>query len=145
MSVENLEINGNQVQEGDKEANVDNAQAQQQDNAEQGKEIIALSVKPEAQKTSKALQLAQKPAILPGNRPIEPSHLKIVDRYSSVGGSRPISASTMHISSTLTISGNRPVSSSALAVSETYKVMGNRPVASNEIDEEPGVLMGYLD
>ena len=71
--------------------------------------------------------------------------LKVIGTYSSVGGSRPIIASGMDISSTLTVSGHRPIALSHLQISETYTVMGNRPVASNEIDEEPAVLMGYLD
>lgn len=82
--------------------------------------------------------------MLPGNRPIEASHLNVVSTYKSVGAARPVVAGGMEISSTLTISGQRPIMVSHLNVSETYTVMGNRPVASNEIDD-PALLMGYLD
>lgn len=131
MTVENLETNGNQTQEEQKET--------------ERKDAVALSVKEKSENSPKGLQLAQKSALLPGNRPVEPSHLKIVSTYASVGGSRPVTASGMHISNTLVVSGNRPISTSTLAISENYTIMGNRPVASNEIDEDPAVLMGYLD
>ena len=81
---------------------------------------------------------------LPNNRPIEPSHLKVLSTYKAVGGDRPVTAGTMEISRTMTVSGNRPIATSVLHVSETYTVMGNRPVASNEIDDA-ATLMGYLD
>ena len=131
MTVENLETNGNQTSEEKKPT--------------ENKESVALSVKEKSENSPKGLQLAQKPAMLPGNRPVEPSHLKVVGNYSSVGGSRPIVASQMHISNTLVVSGNRPISTSTLAISESVQIMGNRPVASNEIDEDPAILMGYLD
>ena len=146
MSVDNVVINGTHVQEAEREGDENNAPAQEkQDGSEQEKGVVALSVKEKSEKGSQALQLAQKPTALPGNRPVEPSHLKVIGTYSSVGGSRPIAASGMDISSTLTVSGHRPIALSHLQISETYTVMGNRPVASNEIDEEPAVLMGYLD
>jgi len=131
MTVENLETNGNQTQEEKKET--------------EHKDSVALSVKENSDNSPKGLQLAQKPTLLPGNRPVEPSHLQVVSTYASVGGSRPVTASGMHISNTLVVSGNRPISTSTLAISENYTIMGNRPVASNEIDEDPAVLMGYLD
>ena len=81
---------------------------------------------------------------LPHNRPIEPSHLKVVRTYSSVGSARPVTKSGIQVSSTLTISGNRPITVGGLQISETMMVMGNRPVASNEIDDA-ATLMGYLD
>jgi hypothetical protein len=84
------------------------------------------------------------PTGLPGNRPIEASHLHIIGTYSAVGGSRPITTNGIEVSSTMTISGNRPIAVSHLAISEMYSVMGNRPVASNEIDD-PTALMGFLD
>ncbi|RMF28061.1 MAG: hypothetical protein D6756_00870 [Cyanobacteria bacterium J083] len=94
---------------------------------------------------SGAIKLAVANANLPGNRPVQASKLKVVDTYKSVGGTRPIVKSGLDVSGTLAISGNRPIAVSHLQVSETYTVMGNRPVASNQIDEEPAVLMGYLD
>ncbi|MGF1490743.1 MAG: hypothetical protein ACFBSE_26930 [Prochloraceae cyanobacterium] len=131
MTVENLETNGNQTQEEIKQT--------------ENKDSVALSVKEKSDNSPKGLQLAQKPAMLPGNRPVEPSHLQVISTYRSVGGSRPVTASGMHISSTLVVSGNRPISTSTLAISESVHIMGNRPVASNQIDEDPAVLMGYLD
>ena len=118
MTVENLEANGINTQEDNKEKN------------NEGQKSLALSV---PHKT-----------LLPGNRPIEPSHLQVVSTYSSVGSARPVTKSDMQISSTLVLSGNRPITMSTLQVSETYTVMGNRPVASNDIDD-PLTLMGYLD
>ena len=131
MTVENIETNGNQTNEEKKEI--------------ENKDAVALSVKEKSDSSPKGLQLAKKPALLPGNRPVEPSHLKVVSTYSSVGGARPVTASGMHVSNTLVVSGNRPISTSTLAISENYTIMGNRPVASNEIDENPAILMGYLD
>ncbi len=81
---------------------------------------------------------------LPNNRPIEASHLNVVKTYNSVGTTRPVVASEVEMSGTLTISGNRPIAVSHLKISDTYSVMGSRPVASNEIDD-PALLMGYLD
>ncbi|MEM9276356.1 MAG: hypothetical protein AAGA80_25900 [Cyanobacteria bacterium P01_F01_bin.143] len=95
-----------------------------------------------SQETSTALSVPQ--TLLPGNRPIEPSHLEIVKTYSSVGSARPVTKSGMKISSTMVISGNRPIALSSLEVSDTLVIMGNRPVASNDIDD-PSILMGYLD
>ena len=94
------------------------------------------------EKSSTALSVPQ--TLLPGNRPIEPSHLEIVKTYSSVGSARPVTKSGMKISSTMVISGNRPIALSSLEVSETLVIMGNRPVASNDIDD-PSILMGYID
>jgi hypothetical protein len=89
-----------------------------------------------------ALSLQPK-TTLPENRPIEPSHLEIVNTYSSVGSNRPIVKGTVKFSSSIVISGNRPIAASTLKVSDSY-IMGNRPVASNESDDT-STLMGYLD
>jgi len=102
-------------------------------------EVTALSVA-----KSGGLHLMKSPNGLPGNRPIEASHLHIIGTYSAVGGSRPITTNGIEVSSTMTISGNRPIAVSHLAISELYSVMGNRPVASNAIDD-PTALMGFLD
>ena len=91
-----------------------------------------------------SLALSTQPGtLLPQNRPIEPSHLEVVNTYSSVGSNRPVTKGTVEFNSSLTISGNRPIAASTLQVSESY-IMGNRPVASNEADDT-AVLMGYLD
>ncbi len=83
------------------------------------------------------------PAPLPQNRPIERSHLKVVETYNTMG-LRPVVSSGLEISSSMVVSGNRPIVKSHLVISETYSVMGNRPVAANEIDDI-GELIGYLD
>ena len=102
----------------------------------------ALSVQ-EAAKGKSPLKLQlQEHTKLPGHRPVETSHLRVVETFSAVGGSRPIVAGDMEVSSTLTISGRRPIAASHLHVSEIY-VMGNRPIASNDIDDAG--IMGYLD
>lgn len=96
-------------------------------------------------KEEKSLALSvQSKSLLPQNRPIEPSHLEIVDTYSSVGSNRPVSKGTVKFISSIVISGNRPIAASTLKISESYGVMGNRPVASNESDDTAS-LMGYLD
>ena len=94
-------------------------------------------------KDDKSSALSVQPrSLLPQNRPIEPSHIEIVDTYSSVGSNRPVSKSSINFSSSMIISGNRPIAASTLKISESY--MGNRPVASNESDDT-AALMGYLD
>ena len=96
-----------------------------------------------AAKEDKALALSVQPkTMLPQNRPIEPSHLEIVNTYSSVGSDRPVTKGTIDFASSIVISGNRPIAASTLKISESY--MGNRPVASNEADDT-AALMGYLD
>ena len=121
MSEENTENNGNPTPE---------AEQQPADNGNK-KQALALSVK-------------QQSTLLPQNRPIERSHLEIVDTYSSVGSNRPISKGTVQFNNALAISGNRPIAVSTLHISENYSVMGNRPVAPNEMDDT-STLMGYLD
>ena len=107
---------------------------------------------PKSKATTKSVEVAKEQALalsvqpksmLPQNRPIEPSHLQIVNTYSSVGSNRPVSKGTVEFSSSIVISGNRPIAASTLQVSDSY-IMGNRPVASNESDETTA-LMGYLD
>lgn len=122
MTVENLETNGNKVEE---------TQNQSTDNADNG------------DNKNLALSVARQSTLLPQNRPIEPSHLEIVHTYSSVGSDRPVGKGTVKFNQSLAISGNRPIAVSTLKVSDTY-IMGNRPVASNEIDDVAN-LMGYLD
>ena len=96
-----------------------------------------------AEKEDKSLALSVQPkSMLPQNRPVEPSHLEIVNTYSSVGSNRPVTKGTIDFASSMVISGNRPIAASTLKISESY--MGNRPVASNEADDT-AALMGYLD
>ncbi|BAQ63389.1 hypothetical protein [Geminocystis sp. NIES-3709] len=91
-----------------------------------------------------ALKLANQSGLFYGNRPIEPSHLQIVNTYTTVGSLRPITKSGLNIKGMLTLSGSRPIVSSNLKISQEFKIMGNRPVASNHIDDVL-LLMGYLD
>jgi hypothetical protein len=139
MTAEKLETTENQINEADKEESPKTSSR-----ATRSKEVVALSVKSKTETSSQSLSLVNQAGLLPGNRPIEPSHLKVVSTYNSLGGLRPITASEMEISSTIAISGNRPIALSHLNISETYSVMGNRPVASNEI-EDISSLIGYLD
>jgi hypothetical protein len=132
MTVEKQETNETEANEANKAPQTPKTSTR----GSKSKEVMALSVK------GKSEQLV--PTALPGNRPIEPSHLKVISTYMSVGGSRPIAASGMEFTGTLAVSGHRPIAVSHLNISETYSVMGNRPVASNEIDD-PATLMGFLD
>ncbi|WP_013323236.1 hypothetical protein [Gloeothece verrucosa] len=140
MSTEKVETNG--TQESDNAA-TSSAKKSTKGTAtkEKEKEVVALSV---SQGSSAGTNLIKHTDTLPGGRPIEASHLKVVSTYNSVGAARPVVASGMEIKGTLTISGDRPIAASHLVISETYTVMGNRPVASNEIDD-PASLMGFLD
>ena len=96
-----------------------------------------------AAKEERSSALSVQPrSLLPQNRPIEPSHIEIVNTYSSVGSNRPVSKGSVDFSSSMVISGNRPIAASTLKISESY--MRNRPVASNESDDT-ATLMGYLD
>ncbi len=126
MNVENLEQNGNQVQEHDQGNNEGNSGALSLQGKEPGK-----------------LQFS-KDITLPGNRPVEASHLNVVSTYKSAGGARPVTSGTFKIASAITLSGNRPIAASHLHISDSYVVMGNRPVASNAIDD-PTTLMGFID
>lgn len=95
-------------------------------------------------KDDQTFALSVQPRVmLPQNRPIEPSHLEVVNTYSSVGSNRPITKGTVKFSSSIVISGNRPIAASTLKVSDSF-IMGNRPIASNESDDT-SALMGYLD
>lgn len=77
-------------------------------------------------------------------RPIEVSSLKIVSTYRSPE-QRPIAADTLKIARIETMYGSRPVMVSTLKIDHIENAFGARPVASNQIDEEPILLMGYLD
>lgn len=81
---------------------------------------------------------------LPNNRPIQVSETKVAHTLSSAGV-RPVMEDTIQIASTDILPGHRPIAVSTLKVLEGSALPGNRPIASNEIDEEPAILMGYLD
>ncbi len=145
MTAQKTDANGTQTPETQKTTTANKTSTRSsRSTANEEKETSALSVKDKASKSTQGIQLITEPGLLPGNRPVEASHLKVVSTYNSVGAARPVVASGMDISSTLTISGRRPIMVSHLQVSETYTVMGNRPVAPNDIDD-PAALMGYLD
>lgn len=135
MTVDTVQANSEPVEETNKTTTRRKSTAAEKQNTEAKDE--------NAHKGALALA-APKQTLLPGNRPVEASHLKVVSTYTSVGGLRPIVASGLEISDTLAVSGNRPIALSHLEISEIYSVMGNRPVASNDIDD-PETLMGYLD
>jgi hypothetical protein len=77
-------------------------------------------------------------------RPVEHSALKVVSTYRSPE-QRPIMVDTLQIARVENMYGARPVGVSTLKVDRTENAFGVRPVASNQIDEEPLILMGYLD
>ncbi|MEL7523741.1 MAG: hypothetical protein AAGJ80_19325, partial [Cyanobacteria bacterium J06553_1] len=81
---------------------------------------------------------------LPNHRPIELSDLAVVDSLSSAGV-RPVMSDSFEIATTESLPGHRPVAVSTLDVSDLDVLPGHRPIASNDIDEDPGTLMGYLD
>jgi len=139
---ENIETNGNSSPEEAEKTTTSRTKTAAR-TSKPKEEVVALSVKNKADE-EKNFKLARPSETLPGNRPVEASHLNVVSTYTSVGGMRPVTASGMEVSGTLAISGNRPIAASHLQVSETYTVMGSRPVASNEIDD-PATLMGFLD
>jgi hypothetical protein len=143
MTTEKVDPNGTQAKEPEKVATATKTVTRSQKIQEE-KQASALSVKEKPAKGSHGLQLITEPGHLPGNRPIEVSHLNIVSTYGSLGTNRPVVSSGMEVSGTLTISGQRPIMASHLHISETYTVMGNRPVASNEEDDAE-LLMGFLD
>jgi hypothetical protein len=81
---------------------------------------------------------------LPNHRPISLSNIDVVDSLSSAGV-RPIMANAFEISDLDTLPGHRPIAVSNLHISDLDTLPGHRPIASNDIDEDPGTLMGYLD
>jgi hypothetical protein len=90
---------------------------------------------------SGSIEVAQ-PRFLLGNRPIEPSTLKVV--YSAGVGNRPIFASEMQVVNTDLLPGHRPIMASSSELLNADMLLGNRPIAANEVDD-PLTLMGYLD
>lgn len=97
--------------------------------------------------SSEALQLQSAPTAtlvrssfpLPNGRPIEPSFLRISDKYS-LPGNRPVFVSDLAVVDSSVFPG-RPVFHSALKDHMTGLFM-NRPIASNEMGDED--LMSYL-
>ena len=77
------------------------------------------------------------------NRPIESTHLKVVDT-DTIPGHRPIFASELHVLDIDTLPGHRPIVASDPHLMESSMLPGGRPIASNDTDDATG-LMGYLD
>ncbi len=100
----------------------------------------ALAVKSEGQNSGIELS---KPRFFLGNRPIEPSNLKVLDT-ATTPGNRPIFASDMTVYSHDMLPGHRPVMASDDSLTHAPMLLGNRPIASNQVDD-PLTLMGYLD
>lgn len=81
---------------------------------------------------------------LPNHRPIELSNVEVVDSLSSAG-IRPVMSGAFEISTVDSLPGHRPVAVDTIDFSDIDSLPGHRPIASNEIDEDPVILMGYLD
>lgn len=81
---------------------------------------------------------------LPNNRPITALDPRVIGTLT-ISGSRPIGANSFEISTIDTLPGHRPIGVSTLDLYSTDMLPGHRPIASNQIDEDPGALMGYLD
>jgi hypothetical protein len=112
---------------------------------DKGAQVIAMPVQVKSLENPKAKTLqTSSPNPLPGNRPIDPSNLQVLETVSAMGENRPIVASNIKVWDTLTVSGERPIATSSLQISETGTILGNRPIASNYIDGAED-LMGYLD
>lgn len=120
--------------------------------------------KPEAATKTSASTLAVRGSSLPERRPVGPSALKVASTFGGGLALRPVEASSLKVVNTYrapeqrpiavdtlqiarieTIYGPRPVMVSTLKIDRLENAFGARPVASNQIDEEPVVLMGYLD
>lgn len=116
--------------------------AQANDNAETKDEMaLALPNGPD-----KSLSVKFRTSDLPGSRPVTVSQHPVAETFRAVGGNRPIFASSLAVSGMIHASGDRPISASTLVISENYSLMGGkRPIAANTIDDEPSILMGYLD
>ncbi len=77
---------------------------------------------------------------LPNGRPIEPSYLRISNKYS-LPGNRPVFVSDLTVADSSVFPG-RPIFASNLKGHITDTIMGNRPVASNDLGDSD--LMGYI-
>ncbi len=80
---------------------------------------------------------------LMGGRPIEASHIHVVENGLIPGG-RPIFASEITMIDSDTLPEHRPIAASPDSLMHGSTLPGNRPIASNELDES-GMLMGYID
>lgn len=98
-----------------------------------------LAVKTKEEST--AIEVAQ-PRFLLGNRPIEPTTLKVLDMTPV--GNRPIFASEIQVVNSDLLPGHRPIMASSADLLNAAMLLGNRPIAANDIDD-PLTLMGYLD
>jgi hypothetical protein len=99
----------------------------------------ALAVK--SKEESSAIEVSQ-PRFFMGNRPIEPTTLKVMEMTAV--GNRPIFASEIQVVNSDLLPGHRPIIASKADLLNADMILGNRPIASNDIDD-PLILMGYLD
>lgn len=83
------------------------------------------------------------PRYVLGIRPIEPSHLEVVNT-DTIPGHRPIFASHLQVVDSELLPGHRPIVASDPELLNAQMLMPNRPIASNEIDD-PLTLMDFLD
>lgn len=96
-------------------------------------------------KDRQAIQLSSSRALV-YQRPIEPSSLRVVETGSLIPGNRPVFASDLKISNIETLPGHRPVFESNPKLLQGEMLLGNRPIASNDLDgEDSSTLMGYID
>jgi hypothetical protein len=86
---------------------------------------------------------ADGPRYVLGIRPIEPSHLEVLD-ITTIPGHRPIFASHLQVVNSDLLPGHRPIMASDPELLNAPMLMMNRPIASNEVDD-PETLMGFLD
>lgn len=79
-----------------------------------------------------------------GGRPIEASHLAVVDT-ETMPGHRPIFASTLAVVDADSLPGHRPIAASPdYLMHGSESLPNNRPIATNAPDAG-GALMGFLD
>jgi hypothetical protein len=78
-----------------------------------------------------------------GGRPIEASHIRVVETGLIPGG-RPVFASEITMIDADTLPGHRPIAASPASLMHGSTLPGHRPIASNEADDS-GILMGYID
>lgn len=96
-----------------------------------------------AVKSTEKTEDSSAPRYYLGIRPIEPSHLEILD-ITTIPGHRPIFASHLQVVNSDLLPGHRPIMASDPELLNAPMLMVNRPIASNEIDD-PLTLMDYLD
>lgn len=77
-------------------------------------------------------------------RPIEASKMEVISTYRDPE-TRPVSGNDFEVIRIENMCGPRPIGNSTMPVSSIENTYGARPVGPNIVDEEPKILMGYLD